>query len=174
MANTIIQLRHSTIQGNVPVSLANGEISINTRDGKLFYSKPDGTIMEFSGFAGPSGLNREVQFNDSGTLGANGQFTFNKSLPALNVGGVSLTNTYIQFGDGTRQYTANVSTYTYTASASAPASPDPGDHWYSTVNDVLYEYINDGTSNYWVDITSSAVSVSETAEVFNPFLLSGM
>ena len=110
MANTVIQLKHSTVQGNVPVSLANGEISINTRDGKLFYADPTGTIQEFSGFPGPAGLNQEIQFNDSGTLGANSQLTFNKSLPALNVGGVSLTNTYIQFGDGTRQYTANAGT----------------------------------------------------------------
>ena len=30
MANTIIQLKHSTVTGNTPVSLANGEISINS------------------------------------------------------------------------------------------------------------------------------------------------
>ena len=107
MANTIIQLKHSTIQGAIPVSLANGELSINTFDGKLYYADPTGTIQEFSGFTGPSGLDQEVQFNDSGTLGANANFTFNKVLSTLNVGGVSLTNTYIQFGDGTRQYTAN-------------------------------------------------------------------
>jgi hypothetical protein len=79
MANTIIQLRHSTVQGNVPVSLANGEISINTRDGKLFYAQPDGTVTEFSGFPGPSGLNGEIQFNDAGSLGANASLTFNKT-----------------------------------------------------------------------------------------------
>ena len=107
MANTVIQLKHSTIQGNVPVSLANGEISINTRDGKIFYADPTGTIQEFTEFSGPAGLNGEIQFNDSGILGANAGLTFNKSLSALNVASVSITNTYIQFGDGTKQYTAN-------------------------------------------------------------------
>ena len=87
MANTIIQLRHSTVQGNVPVSLANGEISINTRDGKLFYAQPDGTVTEFSGFTGPSGLNGEIQFNDAGTLGADSGLTYNKTTKVLTVVG---------------------------------------------------------------------------------------
>lgn len=87
MANTIIQLKHSTVQGNVPVSLANGEISINTRDGKLFYADPTGTIQEFSGFAGPAGLNGEIQFNDSGTLGANAGLTYSKTTRVLTVVG---------------------------------------------------------------------------------------
>jgi hypothetical protein len=87
MANTIIQLRHSTVQGNVPVSLANGEISINTRDGKLFYAQPDGTVTEFSGFPGPSGLNGEIQFNDAGSLGADSGLTYNKTTDILTVVG---------------------------------------------------------------------------------------
>ena len=87
MANTVIQLKHSTVQGNVPVSLANGEISINTRDGKLFYADPTGTIQEFSGFAGPAGLNGEIQFNDSGTLGANAGLTYSKTTRVLTVVG---------------------------------------------------------------------------------------
>ena len=87
MANTVIQLKHSTVQGNVPVSLANGEISINTRDGKLFYADPTGTIQEFSGFAGPAGLNGEIQFNDSGVLGANAGLTYSKTTRVLTVVG---------------------------------------------------------------------------------------
>lgn len=87
MANTVIQLKHSTVQGSVPVSLANGEISINTRDGKIFYADPTGTIQEFSEFSGPSGLNQEIQFNDSGVLGANSRLTFNKSTGVLTVVG---------------------------------------------------------------------------------------
>jgi len=43
----------------------------------------------------------------------------------------------------------------YTASASAPANPAVGSFWYKTTTDVLYEYINDGTTSYWVDIQSS-------------------
>lgn len=87
MANTIIQLKHSTVQGNIPVSLANGELSINTYDGKLYYADPTGTIQEFSAAAGPAGLNGEIQFNDSGVLGANAGLTYSKTTRVLTVVG---------------------------------------------------------------------------------------
>jgi uncharacterized protein YuzE len=43
---------------------------------------------------------------------------------------------------------------TFTASASAPVSAEAGDYWYETDTDVLYIYVNDGTSNFWLDIIS--------------------
>lgn len=78
MANTTIQLKHSTLTGNVPSSLANGEISINNRDGKFFYSTPAGAVITHYPYLGPAGLNKEIQFNDSGTLGTNSGLTFDK------------------------------------------------------------------------------------------------
>jgi cytoskeletal protein CcmA (bactofilin family) len=44
----------------------------------------------------------------------------------------------------------------YTTSATPPTSPTPvpGDQWYDTVYDILYEYVNDGTTSYWVDVQS--------------------
>ena len=79
MANTTIQLKHSTITGNVPSSLANGEISINSRDGKFFYSTPAGVVTTHYPYLGPAGLNQEIQFNDSGVLGTNSGLTFSKT-----------------------------------------------------------------------------------------------
>jgi hypothetical protein len=78
MANTVIQLRNSTVTGNVPSSLANGEISINSRDGKFFYSTPTGAVITHYPYLGPAGLNKEIQFNDSGTLGSNSGLAFDK------------------------------------------------------------------------------------------------
>jgi hypothetical protein len=85
MANTVIQIRNSTVTGNVPSSLANGEISINNRDGKFFYSTPAGSIVTHHPFLGPAGLNKEIQFNDSGTLGSNSGLAFDKASGSLNV-----------------------------------------------------------------------------------------
>jgi hypothetical protein len=42
----------------------------------------------------------------------------------------------------------------FTASNIAPTTPSLGDQWYYIATDVLYEYISDGTSNYWVDTDS--------------------
>jgi len=97
MANTVIQLKHSTLTGNVPSSLANGEISINSRDGKFFYSTPAGVVTTHYPYPGPAGLNQEIQFNDSGVLGSDSGLTYNKTTDVLTVvggaivGGVNVT-----------------------------------------------------------------------------------
>lgn len=80
MANTTIQLKYSTSPGTSPSSLANGEVAINTNDGKLFYSNPAGVVQTIAlGVSTPSGLNKEIQFNDNGVLGANASLTFDKA-----------------------------------------------------------------------------------------------
>ena len=48
----------------------------------------------------------------------------------------------------------------FTASASAPVSPTLGSFWYKTTTDVLYEYINDGTTSYWVDIQTQTIAAN--------------
>ena len=97
MANTVIQLRNSTVTGNVPSSLANGEISINSRDGKFFYSTPAGAVITHYPYLGPAGLNKEIQFNDSGTLGSNSGLTFDKATGTFTTSIVAATNN----GNGT-------------------------------------------------------------------------
>ena len=51
----------------------------------------------------------------------------------------------------------------YTASATAPSNPAVGSFWYKTTTDVLYEYINDGTTNYWVDIQTQTIAANTSA-----------
>ena len=48
MSNTVIQIKRSGTQGNVPSSLALGELAINYVDGKIFYSNSTGHILSFS------------------------------------------------------------------------------------------------------------------------------
>jgi hypothetical protein len=97
MANTVIQLKHSTLTGNVPSSLANGEISINSRDGKFFYSTPAGVVTTHYPYLGPAGLTTEIQFNDSGVLGSNSGLTFSKTTGVFTAPIVASSNN----GNGT-------------------------------------------------------------------------
>ena len=135
MPNTVIAIRQSGETGNTPSLgvLANGELALNYADGILYYKTTANTLGSIR-TTQPSGLNQEVQFNDSGSFGGNSAFTFNKSLATLNVtnintsslitgggsGGiisganviysntfVANTGGYFQFSDGSRQYTAN-------------------------------------------------------------------
>jgi plastocyanin len=85
MANTIIELRHSYVSGNTPSELANGEIAINTYDGKIFYrGGVSNTVQTIERFIGPAGLDTEVQFNDGGVLGSSANFTYNKTTDVLS------------------------------------------------------------------------------------------
>ena len=50
-------------------------------------------------------------------------------------------------------------TVKYTANTNPPSSNNsPGDQWFNTASQTLYEYINDGTGNYWVDVQSPTIS----------------
>jgi hypothetical protein len=42
-----------------------------------------------------------------------------------------------------------------TTSATPPLDPTSGDMWYQTGTDILYRYVNDGTSEYWLDLFST-------------------
>ena len=48
LSNTTILIRKSVVSGNTPTELANGEIALNSADGKLFYSDPVGAILSIS------------------------------------------------------------------------------------------------------------------------------
>lgn len=50
-----------------------------------------------------------------------------------------------------------------TANSGVPPSANVGDQWWATNDNILYQYINDGTSNVWVDISSSAITSTTTA-----------
>ena len=80
------------------------------------------------------------------------------------------------FYSSTKTAWIRVSSAKFTASTTSPSNPALGDHWYDTNEDVLYEFINDGSGSYWVDITSGLVGGTTSAVVlpFHPFLLSGM
>jgi hypothetical protein len=43
---------------------------------------------------------------------------------------------------------------TFTASTTAPVVANDGDFWYNTTSDILLQYLDDGTSEYWVDVQS--------------------
>ena len=116
MSNTIIQLKFSTTTGNTPSSLANGEIAINSFDGKLFYSDPLGVVKPFVADAGPSGLNTEIQFNDAGTMAGSANLTFNKTSGLLSVESAK-SNSYYDIKNVVRQISANVTTTSLTQTA---------------------------------------------------------
>jgi hypothetical protein len=113
MSNTVIAIRQSGETGNTPSLgvLANGELALNYADGILYFKSASNTLGSIR-TTQPSGLDTEVQFNDGGSFGGDSGFTYNKTTNELTLSGnVSAANvlsqSYIQFGDGTKQFTAN-------------------------------------------------------------------
>ena len=71
-----------------------------------------------------------------------------------------------------------ISRITWTTQANAaPSSPAPGDFWYDAYTGVKYQYINDGTSNVWVDqsypTSFSTLAVSGNASIGGHLVVAG-
>ena len=84
MANTTIQIKNSGTIGNVPTTLAPGEIAINYADGKLFYGNTTSNSILFD-VNNPAGLAGELQFNSAGEFGSSSDLHFNNTTKTLNV-----------------------------------------------------------------------------------------
>jgi hypothetical protein len=152
MANTVISLRSSGATGNTPSLgvLANGELSLNFADGILYYKTAANALGSIR-TTQVAGLNKEIQFNDSGSFGSNASLTFDKANTTLTtnnfvantittgtgVGGiiaganviyantfVANTGGYVQFSDGSRQFTANAGSTTLAQAAFDKANTD--------------------------------------------------
>lgn len=65
---TPIQLYHSTAAGGVPsaASLVDGELALNSADGKLYYKNPAGAVSAIGGSSTANPLKRVVVVTDSG------------------------------------------------------------------------------------------------------------
>jgi hypothetical protein len=152
MANTVIQLRNSTVTGNVPSSLANGEISINSRDGKFFYSTPAGAVITHYPYLGPAGLNKEVQFNDSGILGSSSGLSFDKATGTLTVA-TSLTVSGRDLGAYANASfsTANSKTFTFEQNT-APSTANSSDFWVNNDTGFMYQNFGNSANPVWAEV----------------------
>lgn len=101
MANTVIQIKGSGVTGNVPSTLAPGELAINYVDGKLFYGNQSNTATLFDVITEPAGLDGELQFNDSGSFGATSNLRYESTTGELVAAHASIAGQNVQsrFGE---------------------------------------------------------------------------
>ena len=100
------------------------------------------------------GSNTYVQFNDGSTFNGSAGLTFNKGSNVLTVGGnVNISNKLVLGTSGIVWANGNAFTSSkFTTSATAPTGNGVGDFWYKSGSDILYQYVNDGTSSFWLTL----------------------
>ena len=108
--------------------------------------------------------------NASNTAASSQTTTFSNIVVSGNISAANLITTANVFAntlyttDGIRwsgngNLFSSGTSLTFTSATTPPASGNvKGDKWYNTSDDTLYEYINDGTTSYWVDIQSGLVN----------------
>jgi len=65
----------------------------------------------------------------------------------------------------TRDSQDAVNASTFSVGTSAPTGPTVGQRWYKSDTGVTYQYTNDGTSSFWLDISSGGIGRSASRSV---------
>ena len=147
----VINASAAVVQNNAIVIQANGMVTLDATTTST--STTTGALVVRGGVGIAGNVYSDTVYTTTGIRWAGNGVAFSSG------GGAGLT------------YTANTAPLT-TGNVS-------GDQWYNTSTDVLYEYVNDGTTSYWVDIQSQTIAATttppvDTADTLHPFLLAGM
>ena len=114
---TPISLYYSATASNVPTAanLVQGELAINTADGKLYYEDSSGVVQVLATKSTGSigGSNTQVQFNNSGSLGGSSGLTWDGSfLTTSSIKNSALTSGRVTYA-GASGLLSDSSTLTY-------------------------------------------------------------
>ena len=85
-------------------------------------------------------------------------------LPGNVVTGNILTDNYY-FANGVPFVSGG--TVKWDAQSTAPSSPTAGDFWFNTINGIVYQYVDDGDSDQWVDISGVATPPASASTLAN-------
>lgn len=66
------------------------------------------------------------------------------------------------YSSTTNSWTRLISSGKFTAAASAPTNPAPGDQWYDSSDNILFYWVNDGLSSFWLDVSTSTTYTNAT------------
>lgn len=109
-------------------------------------------------------LSGNIEMNVGGVANVMLLTTQGAILPGNVVTGNILTDNYY-FANGNPFISGG--TVKWDAQSTPPPSPDPGDFWFNTVNGIVYQYVDDGDSSQWVDMTGIATPPATTSTVAN-------
>lgn len=122
-----------------------------------------------------AGATYAYQQANAATQSAQAAYNFANSINEYTVASYGQSNTATTYAIGSSSLAqaaynkansisgGTITTYIYTAANTAPLGPIVGDKWYDTTDDILYEYISDGVSEYWIDIGTPSLTTENTS-----------
>lgn len=136
------------------------------------YWTGNGQPITLSGGGSPAaGSVGQIQYNDSGTLGAASLIYYSGNSAIVANAGIASTSTttgsfQIIGGAG---ITGNLNVggnvvgggVRTTTSATPPSNPVAGDIWYNTTRDTILRYTDDGVSKIWIDINGPTLIAAD-------------
>jgi len=136
-------------------NLATYAVNVTNPDQPLITTVGALTNLTVVGNISAPGNVTEILYNKASNIASSNAFAFNDTSNTLSVtGNVSVSN-YL-----TRD---SKSVPTFVSSATSPTNPQLGDQWYDTDNDVIYQYIYDGLTFAWVDISTGFINANTQA-----------
>ena len=175
-ANTGVFTTVTTTSGGQVTGYLTGAIGANTANSAAFTTLTATGTVNLAGTITAATVNASTIGNSGSTLtgtlstasqtnitsvGTLGSLAVTGNITAGNLQ-INGTGTVVAAGHYGNHYWANgvTAVISYTAASTAPTAQRVGDQWYDTSSDILYTRINDGTTNYWLDISSVPNSFS--------------
>ena len=148
--------------GNIQIT-GNTIATLNTNGDLVFDPDGSGSVIILANTSVTGNVTASGFVSATGNVIGGNIITVGNISASGNVYGNAILSDYYYYANGTPVPPGII----YTANTAPPTSPAPKvtDQWYDTTNDVLYEFINDGTSTYWVDTTSPAFAGGVVANV---------
>ena len=167
-----------TLQGNNSIIINATGANLNATTANTFTVSPiRNDVANVAEVVFYNTTSKEVTYGNTINLAGNiqaGNITVTSNVYANAI----YTTTGIRWAGNGVAFSSSGTGLTYTANIAPPTSGNvTGDQWYSTITNVLYEYLDDGTSKYWVDIQSPTIANTtpiSTTDTLHPFLLAGM
>ena len=155
----VTNLPNSNI-GNIQIT-GNTIVTLNTNGDLVIDPNGTGNVRIVADTSITGNVTTTGFVSATGNVTGGNIITIGKISTSGNVYGNAILSDHYYYANGTPVPTG----ITYTAASSPPSNPNVGDQWYDILNDVLYEFLNDGTSTYWVDSNSPAFAGGVVANV---------
>jgi hypothetical protein len=153
-----IEVLEDDESGYGKLNVTASEIHFNIKDGSAANVQNNAIVLQANGIVTLDGTTDSTS-TTTGALVVRGGAAIGGNVYA---GKIYTTDGLYWAGNGNVISTGGGGGGTLTASNTAPSSPNTSDFWYYIAGDILFQYIDDGDSEQWVDTSSPYNTQTQT------------